>query len=381
MRILLVGEYSNFHNSLKEGLITLGHQVVICSDNDFKNYPADYSTFACWFKTYFFLNLIRQFIFKISKVDLAQWEAALRFFLLKKHFKNFDVVQLVNEYPLQTTPYLDKKILSFLFKKNKNVFLASCGDDYPSVTYMLNGDFKYSVLTPCLQDPNKTHCQYTLRYVAPAFKKLHDFIYQNIKGVIAGDVDYYIPLKNHPKCLGLIPYPINLNKIKPLALPPLEPVVVFHGINRVNYYKKGNDYFEKALQILEERLPNRFKVITTESLPYQEYIHQFNQAHIVLDQVLSYDQGYNALEAMAKGKVVFTGAETEFLIHYNLTEKVCINALPDPESIAQELAFLIENPQEIIKISQNARAFVEKEHDYVKIAERYLGVWTNHCSE
>jgi hypothetical protein len=46
MRILLVGEYSRFHNSLKEGLLALGHDVVIIGDNDFKNYPLDISVFA-----------------------------------------------------------------------------------------------------------------------------------------------------------------------------------------------------------------------------------------------------------------------------------------------------------------------------------------------
>jgi hypothetical protein len=55
----------------------------------------------------------------------------------------------------------------------------------------------------------------------------------------------------------------------------------------------------------------QFKVeIITKSIPYKDYINLY-KSHIVLDQVFSYDQGYNALEAMAKA-VVFTGAETEF---------------------------------------------------------------------
>jgi hypothetical protein len=29
--------------------------------------------------------------------------------------------------------------------------------------------------------------------------KLHDFIYQNIAAVIPGDLDYAIPLQNHPR--------------------------------------------------------------------------------------------------------------------------------------------------------------------------------------
>jgi glycosyltransferase involved in cell wall biosynthesis len=43
--------------------------------------------------------------------------------------------------------------------------------------------------------------------------------------------------------------------------------------------------------------------------------------------------------------------------------------------LVKELSLLIENPQEIIRIGKEARAFVEKEHNYVKIAEKYLKVW------
>ncbi len=78
---------------------------------------------------------------------------------------------------------------------------------------------------------------------------------------------------------------------------------------------------------------------------------------------------------MAKGKVVFIGAETEFMEHYNLHEKACINALPDTISLVYELSFLIENPDKIIAIGKRVRVFIEKEHNYIKIAERYLEIW------
>ena len=144
----------------------------------------------------------------------------------------------------------------------------------------------------------------------------------------------------------------------------------------MNYYKKGNDHFEAALKRIQEKYSSKVEVITVENIPYAEYIEKYNSAHIMLDQVFSYDQGYNALEAMAKGKVVFTGAETEFLARYNLiADKVCINALPDVEDLFLKLEDLILNPEKLIAISQNARKFIEKEHDYVSIAAKYLGVW------
>ena len=42
MKILLIGEYSNLHNSLKQGLQKKGHEVVLLSSGDgFKNFDSD----------------------------------------------------------------------------------------------------------------------------------------------------------------------------------------------------------------------------------------------------------------------------------------------------------------------------------------------------
>lgn len=80
MRILLVGEYSRLHNSLKEGLRELGHQVIIIGNGDgFKNYPVDYSTRAKWFQSKIG-NIPRQIIFRIAGFDLVKFEQGIRFF-------------------------------------------------------------------------------------------------------------------------------------------------------------------------------------------------------------------------------------------------------------------------------------------------------------
>ena len=375
MNILLVGEYSNFHNSLKQGLQALGHEVVIISDNDFKDYPLDINIYAKYFQDNYLLNKFRQGIYKITKFDLAQLEVGLRFWANRKKLIGYDVIQLVNEYPIQSPPAMELRLLKFLFKNNKKAFLVSCGDDYICVNYMLAGKFKYSVLTSCEQFPEASHCKFTMKFATKPFKKLHDYIYKNVESVIAGDIDYYIPLKGHPKFSGLIPYAINTDKQAFVPLTIEGKIIIFHGINNASYYKKGNYIFEEALRIVEEKFGDKVEIITTRSVPYAEYIKIYNKAHILLDQVYAYDQGYNALEAMAKGKVVFTGAEAEFNEYYKLTDRVAVNALPDAEAIAKEIEYLIHNPEEIIAIGKRARDFVVKEHNYIKVANMYLDVW------
>ncbi|MCB0388259.1 MAG: glycosyltransferase family 1 protein, partial [Winogradskyella sp.] len=90
----------------------------------------------------------------------------------------------------------------------------------------------------------------------------------------------------------------------------------------------------------------------------------------------------NALEAMAKGKVVFTGAEQAWLDHYNLEkDTVAINALNKIKKIVEKLEWLIENPKRIEDISKNARVFIEKEHHYISIAKNYLKLWETVCTK
>ncbi len=376
MHILLVGEYSRLHNSLKEGLKALGHEVLLVSDGDgFKQFPSDYSIEAKWVSKGM-PNMFRQVLFRLTKFDLAFVERGLRFLFLLKKFKGFDVVQLINEAPIKTTPRFEKYLLNRLMGQNKKTFLMSCGMDYYILNAMLNGAFRYSMLHGIPTDKKlRKRYKYIYKYNRPAYQRLHYFLMKRISGVIASDMDYYIPYKNHLKFLGLVPNPIILHDLSYTELSTEGPIKIFLGINRWNYHAKGIMFFEEALRIIKDNYDDKVEIIVAENMPYKEYINLYNTAHILLDQVYAYDQGYNALEAMAKGKVVFTGAEKEFAEYYNLTQPVAINALPDASAIAAELSRLIENPQEITAIGRRARSFIEKEHDYVRVAGKYLEMW------
>jgi glycosyltransferase involved in cell wall biosynthesis len=379
MRILLVGEFSRLHNSLKEGLLKLGYEVVLVNNGDgFKNYPSDYSNRAFWCESKLG-NIPRQLIYRITKFDISKMERGLRFYFLLKKLKDFDVVQLINEAPIQTTATFELYLLKKLFKQNNKFFLLCSGVDHVTLNHMLDKKERYSIMNPYFEGIKESLIQYESmwEYLSKAHKKIHDFLYNKINGVIASDLDYVNPLSNNLKFLGMIPNPINVSTIEFVENPITDKIIIFLGINNGNSYKKGIHLFEKALTIVKQKYADKVEVIVTRNIPYQNYIQLFNKAHIVLDQIYAYDQGYNALEAMAKGKVVFTGAEKEFEDYYNLSDKVAVNALPDVEILVKELSFLIENPTKIQAIGSRARAFVEKEHDYVKVAEKYLKAWEN----
>ena len=375
MKILLIGEYSRLHNSLKEGLQKLGHNVTILGFKDgFKDFPVDFPLEKKWDSG--FRKKIKLALLILTGFDISSYLTYRQFWKNKKKFKGFDVVQLINENSFFCDYTHEKKILEYLFKHNQKVFLLSAGDDYMYVNYNFEHPQNPSIVQPYLAGKLADAAfSNVLKFRTKAFEKLHNYIYGNIQGVIATDLDYHIPLQNHPKYLGLIPSPMNVDTFPKKEVVINERIVIFHGINRESYFKKGNDYFEKALEIIMKKYDTKIDVFVTENVPYNDYINRYNQAHILLDQLYGHDQGSNALEAMAKGKVVFTNASTIFEKHYKLTEKVAINALPDVDYLVSELSFLIENPTEIIAIGKRARAFIEKEHDYLKIAAKFLAIW------
>ncbi len=380
MKILLLGEYSRLHNSLKEGFVTLGHEVSIvgCGDK-FKQFPVDYSIYAQICNDNKIANLLYRGIRKVIGLDFEKIEKAIRFYLLIPKLNDYHHVQLINSDALETYPILSRFLYKKLFKNIQSRSLLICGDETPIVDYLIKKEFKYSVLTPYFEDNSiEKEFQFPLKYRKNSYRETFDWLKENCQNLITSDLDYEIPMRKMGFQTTFIPNPINTDTIAFQKTENTGEIVIFLGINRLSYTKKGIIYFEKALEIIQEKHADKIEIIVTENLPYKEYISKYNKAHILLDQVFAYDQGYNALEAMAKGKVVFTGAETEFLNQYHLQEdEVCINAVPDENEIGVKLSFLIEHPEKISKISKNARKFIEKEHDYKVVAEKYLACWSD----
>ncbi len=378
MKILLLGEYSRLHNSLKEGLVALGHKVIIvgCGDK-FKKIQVDYSIYAQICNENKIVNFLFRGFRKLIGLDFEKIEKAIRFYLILHDLKDIHHVQLINSDAIETYPFLSRILYKKLFKKVKSRSLLICGDEVPIVDYWFEKELKYSVLTPYFEDKSlENRFQFPLKYQKENYRKTFHWLKENCQKLITSDLDYQIPMQKMGFQTRFIPNPINTDKITFHNLEIEDKIVIFLGINRLSYLKKGIIYFEKAMKIIQEIYVDKVEIIVTENLPYNEYISIYNKAHILLDQVFAYDQGYNALEAMAKGKVVFTGAETEFLKYYKINkDEVAINALPNVDYLVSKLSFLIDNPNEIIRISKNARSFIEKEHDYKIIAEKYLNFW------
>lgn len=377
MHILLLGEYSKLHNSLKQGLIELGHHVTLVGDGDgFKNYSVDISYRPKYSRKFPFRQLNR-FCTGLLGFNLQYLERGIRCFFHLKKFKGYDIVQLINEKPIQTFSRWERYFLKKIFKRNGKVVLLSCGADYLNVLYATNNPHEPSALTPYFENPSlKSQFAYLLDYLKPSHLPLHQLVMEHTSAVVASDFDYVPPLKEHPKFYGLIPNPVVATSVQTLYPKDIEPIEILLGINQWNYLAKGVPHFEEALEILQERYPERVVITKVQNLPYQTYVNYFRKTHILLDQTYAQDQGYNALEAMETGKVVFTGAGTDFLEYYRLkSDEVCIHAKPDVQYLIEKLIWFVEHPEKIESIGNKAKDFISREHDLLTIANKYNALY------
>ena len=377
MEILLIGEYSRLHNSLKEGLAALGHEAhLLSTGDDFKDYPSD-TKVSSILKNNFISKFTGKIIYKLFKFNIFQEEIYFKTKKIVKNMSDFDVIQFINQDPFNLPANKATKINDILFANNKKAFLLACGEDSYVIDYYARDYMRYSILTPLLLNPElEKDFEFSLKYIRPEYKKNYEHLIQEVQAIIPTDFDYAIPYASHPKASQLIPTPINIDKIKFKKLKIKERINIFHGINRGSYYKKGTPIVEEALKELQLKYPDKINIIYAENIPYNEYKNLYNDAHIFIDQLYSYDQGYNALEAMASGKCVITGFEKEDQEYYNMNTPA-INGAIDPKELFSQLEELILNPERIIEIGKNARQFVEEKHHYKKIAQEYLKLWQN----
>ncbi|MBO4590261.1 MAG: glycosyltransferase family 4 protein [Bacteroidaceae bacterium] len=369
MRILLLGEYSNLHNTLATALRALGHEVRLVSDgDDWKGYKQD----VC---------LRRR---STSKWDTLRYLVALNKEM--RHWRGYDVVQLIN--PVH---FVDLKaergirIYDYLKKHNRKVFLGAFGDDY---YYIHNSyvdrplrycDF-YTLTHEVTHTWNQSNIDNWLHN--PGMVRSCQHIAQTCDGIIAALYEYYVAYTSSEwsKKTCFIPLPIATAPSPDLALSPLslspKKIRFFIGIQRLRTQLKGTDILLRVARELEARYPTCLEVVTAENLPFDEYLKQMASCDVLLDQIYSYTPSMNALQAMAMGLVAVSGGEKEqyeLLGEHDL--RPIVNVLPDADDIRAKLEDLILHPERIPFLKAQSITYVRRHHDAKQIAQQYLSAW------
>lgn len=362
MKILLLGDYSNVHHTLGEGLRALGHEVTVASDGDsWKDYPRD-------------IDLKRR------SLPQFLWTLLRRF----PSFRGYDVVQLINPVFLSLKAERLLPFYRYLRQHNGKVFLAAYGMDHYWVKAGLDGKtFRYSDFNLGTDIRRSEENDVFIRdWLHGAKGVLNRVIAEDCDGIVAGLYEYYASYApEYGDKLSYIPFPIrqDLAGIESEATRLRETpakVRFFIGIQPTRHIYKGTDVMLRALERVKRTYPEHCEIIKVESVPFAQYRKLMLDAHVLLDQLYSYTPAMNALEAMARGLVVVGGAEPEYYALQGERElRPIVNVLPTEEDVFQKLSYLVEHREELPRLSAESQAFIRRHHDYKKVAQRYLDVW------
>ena len=370
MRILLLGDYSNVHATLADGLRHLGHEVTVASDGDgWKNYPRD-------------VDLLRP---SLGRLQTARW--MLKFWSNLRTFRDYDVVQLINPVFLPLRAERIWKYYRYLRRHNAKVFLGAFGMDYYYVKACLDcRTFRYSDFN---FGSEIRHSEQNDIWIADWIKgakgKLNRRMAADVDGIVAGLYEYYASYrKAFPEKLCYIPFPIVEKSVDEDSLAARnymlypERLKIFIGIQRTRSQYKGTDIMLRAAERVAAEYPDACELTKVESLPFDEYQKLLYGSHVMLDQLYSYTPAMNALEAMSHGLVIVGGGEPE---HYDLLGERLLrpirNVEPTEESVYRALTSLVEHRAQIPALSAESRRYIALHHNHIRVAERFVKFWEN----
>lgn len=371
MKILLMGEYSNVHATLAEGLRKLGHEVTVLSNGDFwKNYPRD-------------IDLVR----KPGKLGGIAYMARLYRILPK--LRGYDIVQLINPMFLELKAERILPIYRYLKQHNRKIILGGFGMDYYWVSgCCYNKPLRYSDFNMGESLRTNTDALKERKdWLGTEKGRLNQMIAEECDGIVTGLYEYwtcYHPI--FPDKTTFIPFPIkphipapaqedsqaHIEDSQVLSMTIPEKIKIFIGINRSRSEYKGTDIMLKAAQAIAEKYPNKLELRKAENLPFQEYVKMMNGSDAILDQLYSYTPSMNPLEAMSRGIICIGGGEPEnYEILHETNLRPIINVQPNYESVCKELEKLILHPELIPILKKQSIEYIEKHHHYIKVAQKY----------
>ncbi len=355
MRILLLGEYSNVHATLAEGLRRLGHEVTVASNGDFwKNYPRD-------------IDLSRT-PGKIGGIRLIG-----KILRNLSHFRGYDIVQLVNPMFMELKAERLMFIYNYLRRHNRCVVLGGFGMDWYVVhTCVENKPLRYSDFN--IGETLRTNAD-ALReresWLGTAKERLNRHIAQTCDGIVTGLYEYWVCYSPYfPEKTTFIPYPIVMPGTPILA--SSEKLRLFIGINTTRSEYKGTDVMLSAAREVEARHPGKMDIRVVQSVPFAEYERLMNGSDAIMDQLYSYTPSMNPLLAMSKGIICIGGGEPEnYEILGEKTLRPIINVGPTRESVIEGLEWLLAHPEEWPRLKQESVEYVRRHHDFLKVARQY----------
>lgn len=299
--------------------------------------------------------------FKPSKIlKTLKFIVSFKLFFIKTLFK-YDIFHFHSESFLGSMPPIDLMILR-LFRK-KIVFQYWGCDIRLKTMSVLAGDF--STCDDCIRVCNNS------RKLRDNLTHLH---YCDFR--VYGGADC---IKNVPDAL-FIPIALDLDNWDPAGeipeahrLPKTDSIRILQAFenSKTRGDQKGTRFIETAVETLKNE-GHKLDYIFLDNIPHNDIKYYYQQADIVVDQLLTGWHGSVTVEAMAMGKPVICYLNQDAL-RLLPEENPIVNA--GPETIVDRLRELVKDGALRAKTGKASRLYVEKNHDSMKLAQVYIDLY------
>jgi glycosyltransferase involved in cell wall biosynthesis len=177
-------------------------------------------------------------------------------------------------------------------------------------------------------------------------------------------------VKEYFEFVHIIRAMIDLEKVKPVYNSAKRAVfTIIHAPSSQEL--KGSESIIRAIDDLKKDYAINFRVI--EGIPHEKAMKLYEEADLIVDQVLAGSYGKLAIEAMALGKPVICHI-SDFMREKYPASLPILSASPD--TIGQTIEHTLKNRDMLPELGRKGRAYVEQYHDMnretARLVELYL---------
>lgn len=180
--------------------------------------------------------------------------------------------------------------------------------------------------------------------------------------------DYY---EAEGKKVYVLPRLFDIHRCQP-SYPeqPGREVMIVHAPTQREF--KGTEMINQTIERLQEELPIRYELV--EEMSHDKAWELYQQADIIIDQILCGAYGNLSVEGMALGKPVICYIRPDLADQYP-PELPIVSANPD--TLQDVLAELVQDHARRVELGRQGRAYVEKHHNAETVIHSLISIYQN----
>ena len=292
MKILLLGDASNYNATLAPALARLGHAVTVASDG------------GSWMQSQRHLDL--------SRGDNRLSGAKLYWKMLHKaeFGSGYDAVFLCDTSFVTLRPNRQLEVFKHLKRRNGKVFLTALGTNALLVENLTgsNPALPFSEWQTPWGEANKH------RWLQPELLHYSRYVYEHVDGIATALYEYDAIARAIVPEQNIVYTGIPVNALAAVARPAADDSLrIMVAVHPGREAEKGIDVLMPLLYRALNQYGRPVELKLASGMPFSKFAEELAKSHIVIDQYYAMSPATTALMAMRSGVVPVTGGHPDWL--------------------------------------------------------------------